>query len=158
MGCNLKFSMKEPQLRIFTLHKDNFTLPSSLCFILFYRQVPLDNTKPLLANTIPSPNIRVFHHLPSVFHQLAPVLGVVAPKTTGSSMMSTSLSCRSNTGVTWMSFPPGLTSLPQWGKNPPSSSTNLSCYLLLLSSLLRYVWQDYKEQWDLKPDAWIIGW
>lgn len=150
--------MKEPQLRILTLHKDNFTLPSSLCFIIFCRQVPLNNTKPLLANTLPSPNIRVFHHLPSVFHQLAPILGVVPPKTTVSSVRSTSLSCRSSSEVTWMSSPLGLTSLPQWVKNSSSSSVNLSCYLLLLSNLLKYVWQDYKDQWDLEPDSWIIGW
>lgn len=137
--------MKEPQLRIFTLHKDNFTLPSSLCFILFCRQVFLNNTKPLLANTLPSPNMRVFHHLHSVFHQLTPVLGVVLPKATGSSMRSASSSCTSSTGMIWISSPLGLTSLPQQVKNAPSSSVNLSCYLLLLSSLLRYVWQELQR-------------
>lgn len=89
MSCNLKFSMKEPQLRIFTLHKDNFTPPLSVCFIIFCRQVPLNNTKPLLANTLPSPNIRGFHQLPSVFHQLALILGAVLPKPTGSFLRST---------------------------------------------------------------------
>lgn len=158
MGCNLKFSVKEPQLRIFALHKDNFTPPLSLCYIMFCRQVPLNNTKVLLANTLPFPNMRGFHHLPSVFHQLAPILRAVPPKPAGSSLRSSSLSCRGSTGVTWMSFPLGPTSLPQWVKNSPCSSVNLSRYLLLLSSLLRYVWQDYKEQWDLKPDSWFIGW
>lgn len=70
--------MKEPQLRIFTLHNDVFILPSSLYFILFCGQISLNSTKVLLANTLPSPNIRGVHHLPSI-------LRAVSPKTTLSS-------------------------------------------------------------------------
>lgn len=141
--------MEEPQLRIFTLHNHAFTLPSSLCFNLFCRQILLNSPKVLFANTLPFPNIRAFHPLPSILRAVSPKIIVRSnsePQLYEKYQWVAKMTCISSP----------FASLPQKVKNSPNGSVNLSSYWL--SSLLRCVWQDYREQWDLKPVSWIIGW